>query len=85
MERNPDLAQAQVTAPELAVVKVGSSAGKSREWAGGVFEDLLGGAIQNALQRNCPTQPSSGYMTSFGNPEALGFFPMPTFEEASGL
>ena len=59
--------------------KVGSSARKSPEWADSVFEDLLGGAIQNALQRNCPTQPGSGCMTFFGNPEALGFLVVQMF------
>ena len=53
--------------------------GSRRKRADSVFEDLLGGAIQNALQRNCPTQPGSGCMTFFGNPEALGFLVVQMF------
>jgi hypothetical protein len=86
LERNPDLVQQQITAPNWGGGQsLGRAPGSRPEWTDSVFEDFLGGTIQNALQRNCPTQPSSGCMTSFGNPEALGFFPMPTIEEASGL
>ena len=84
MARNPELAQRHITRPHRLLVRAGSRSRASPEWA---WLRLQGysGAIQDALQRSCPIQSGGGYMTAFGNPAALGLFPMPAIEEAGGL